>query len=145
FCPSFVTIDGVQPRRRKPVAPAALPDGELPEPNIRSLARLHNILITGIGGTGVITIGALIGMAAHLEDKGVSVLDMTGMSQKNGAVTSHVRLAADPSTLKAQRIPTGEADLVLGCDLLTTGAPDAIAKMHPERTHAIVNTFEQPT
>ena len=145
FCPSFVTIDGVQPRRRKPVSPAALPDGDLPEPDVRKLDRLHNILITGIGGTGVITIGALIGMAAHLEGKGVSVLDMTGMSQKNGAVTSHVRLAADPSALKAQRIPTGEADLVLGCDLLTTGAPDAIAKMRPERTHAIVNSFEQPT
>ena len=106
---------------------------------------MHNILITGIGGTGVITISALIGMAAHLEGKGVSVLDMTGMSQKNGSVTSHVRIARNASDLKAQRIPTGEADLILGCDMLTAGAPDAIAKMHPGRSYALVNTFEQPT
>jgi indolepyruvate ferredoxin oxidoreductase len=84
-------------------------------------------------------------MAAHLEGKGVSVLDMTGMSQKNGSVTSHVRIAHDAAQLKAQRIPTGEADLILGCDMLTAGAPDAIARMRPGRTYALVNTFEQPT
>ncbi|MGV3570924.1 MAG: indolepyruvate ferredoxin oxidoreductase family protein [Ramlibacter sp.] len=147
FCPSFVTVEGVTPRNARAVAPAAagtdLPP--LPEP-VHDLGQgLHNILITGIGGTGVITLGALIGMAAHLEGKGVSVLDMTGMSQKNGSVTSHVRLAADPSLLLAQRIPTGEADLVLGCDMLTAAAADAIARMRPGRTRAIVNTHEQPT
>jgi indolepyruvate ferredoxin oxidoreductase len=140
FCPSFVSVEGVAPRKSKAEAAAALP-----EPAGASLAHIHNILITGIGGTGVITIGALIGMAAHLEDKGVSVLDMTGMSQKNGSVTSHVRIARDNAQLKAQRIPTGEADLVLGCDMLTAGAPDAISKMRPGRTYALINTFEQPT
>ena len=146
FCPSFVTVEGVKPRKIKPVVVKAA-DAEvvLPEPVLPALTDLHNILITGIGGTGVITIGALIGMAAHLEGKGVSVLDMTGMSQKNGSVTSHVRLARDASMLKAQRIPTGEADLILGCDMLTVGAPDAISKMQPGRTYALVNTFEQPT
>ncbi len=145
FCPSFVTVEGVRPRRQAPV-PAAGPDQPvLPEPALPALDQLHNILITGIGGTGVITVGALIGMAAHLEGKGVSVLDMTGMSQKNGSVTSHVRLARDPARLLAQRIPTGEADLVLGCDMLTAGAPDAVARMRPGRTYALVNTFEQPT
>jgi indolepyruvate ferredoxin oxidoreductase len=104
----------------------------------------HNILITGIGGTGVITIGALLGMAAHLEGKGVSVLDMTGMSQKNGAVTSHVRIAAQPGAIHAQRIATGEANLILGCDMLTAGAQEAIAKTRPGETVAVINTHEQP-
>ena len=146
FCPSFVTVEGVTPRRIKPVAvkPGDM-DERLPDPAMPPLLDLHNILVTGIGGTGVITIGALIGMAAHLEGKGVSVLDMTGMSQKNGSVTSHVRIASDPSHIKAQRIPTGEADLILGCDMLTAAAPDAIAKMQPGRTYALINTFEQPT
>jgi indolepyruvate ferredoxin oxidoreductase len=110
-----------------------------------SVEHPYNILINGIGGTGVITVGALMGMAAHLEAKGASVLDMTGMSQKNGSVTSHVKIAATPERLRAQRIATGEADLVLGCDMLTTGAADAISKMRPGRTLAIVNLHEQPT
>jgi indolepyruvate ferredoxin oxidoreductase len=93
----------------------------------------------------VITVGALMGMAAHLEGKGASVLDMTGMSQKNGSVTSHVKIAETPERLRAQRIATGEADLVLGCDMLTTGALDAISKMRPGRTMVVVNLHEQPT
>jgi len=145
FCPSFVTVEGVKPRKHAPVAVKAAEEPALPAPVPLALDGMHNILITGIGGTGVITIGALIGMAAHLEGKGVSVLDMTGMSQKNGSVTSHVRIARDAAQLKAQRIPTGEADLILGCDMLTAGAPDAIARMRPGRTYALVNTFEQPT
>ncbi len=147
FCPSFVSVEGVEPHKTRPVAVKAetSPAAALPEPAASAFDGMHNILITGIGGTGVITIGALIGMAAHLEGKGVSVLDMTGMSQKNGSVTSHVRIARDAAQLKAQRIPTGEADLILGCDMLTAGAPDAIAKMRPGRTYALVNTFEQPT
>ena len=146
FCPSFVTVEGVAPRKIKPVVvKPSEADERLPDPVLPPLHEIHNILVTGIGGTGVITIGALLGMAAHLEGKGVSVLDMTGMSQKNGSVTSHVRIARDPAQLKAQRIPTGEADLILGCDMLTAAAPDAIAKMQPGRTYALVNTFEQPT
>ena len=105
----------------------------------------YNILITGIGGTGVITIGALLGMAAHLEGRGVSVLDMTGMSQKNGAVSSQVRMAATPAQIRSQRIATGEADLLLGCDLLTAGSPDAIAKTRAGRTFAAINLHEQPS
>jgi indolepyruvate ferredoxin oxidoreductase len=113
---------------------ASLPDCEQP----------YNILINGIGGTGVITVGALMGMAAHIEGKGASVLDMTGMSQKNGSVTSHVRIARTPEHLRAQRIATGEADVILGCDMLTAGAADAVSKMRPGRTLAIVNLHEQP-
>ena len=144
FCPSFVSVKGVKPRKVRPSVSLDV-QGALPPPPALALTGTYNVLITGIGGTGVITIGALIGMAAHLEGKGVSVLDMTGMSQKNGSVTSHVRIAADAASLKAQRVPTGEADLVLGCDMLTAAAPDAISKMQPGRTFALVNTFEQPT
>ncbi|MDO9435727.1 indolepyruvate ferredoxin oxidoreductase family protein [Hydrogenophaga sp.] len=148
FCPSFVTVTGAVPRRA--AASASSPSRDVPDfatlplPTARSLEQPFNILITGIGGTGVITIGALIGMAAHLERKGASVLDMTGMSQKNGAVTSHVRLAARAGQLRAQRIATGEADLILACDMLTAGAADAVAKMRPGRTLAVVNRHEQP-
>ena len=145
FCPSFVTVSGGTLRRPKPAASAEAPEFDaLPAPPPPDLTRPFNVLITGIGGTGVITVGALIGMAAHLERKGVSVLDMTGMSQKNGAVTSHVRVASDPAQLQAQRIATGEADLILACDMLTAGAADAVSKMRPGRTIALVNSHEQP-
>jgi indolepyruvate ferredoxin oxidoreductase len=152
FCPSFVTIEGATPRKfrladtanKRAVAKAdfaPLPEPVITQPDDGS----YNILINGIGGTGVITIGALIGMAAHLEGKGTSALDMTGMSQKNGAVTSHVRIAKTPKQIRAQRIAAGEADLILGCDMLTSGASDALAKTRAGRTVAVINTHEQPT
>ena len=146
FCPSFVTVKGGTLKKRKAASGgmAQMDFDKLPMPAARELATPFNILVTGIGGTGVITIGALLGMAGHLEGKGVSVLDMTGMSQKNGAVTSHVRFAKTPDELKAQRIATGEADLILGCDQLTAGSADVIAKTSPGRTLAIVNLHEQP-
>jgi indolepyruvate ferredoxin oxidoreductase len=145
FCPSFVSVEGgTLKKSRAGVSKGDDGWGELPVPVLPSVEAPYNILINGIGGTGVITVGALMGMAAHLEGKGASVLDMTGMSQKNGSVTSHVKIAATPQRLRAQRIATGEADLVLGCDMLTAGAADAIAKMRPGRTTAIVNLHEQP-
>ncbi len=146
FCPSFVTIEGGTPKKSqaaKQKIPAELESLLAPaECSVQSSS--YNILIVGIGGTGVITIGALLGMAAHLEGKGISVLDMTGMSQKNGSVTSHVRIARDPRDIRAQRIATGEADLILGCDMLTAGAHDAIAKTGPGRTTAVINLHQQP-
>jgi len=147
FCPSFVTVEGGTLKKNKASAGKTVDAdwGALPQPRLPSIAAPYNILINGIGGTGVITVGALMGMAAHLEGKGASVLDMTGMSQKNGSVTSHVKIAASPERLRAQRIATGEADLVLGCDMLTTGALDAISKMRPGRTMVVVNLHEQPT
>ncbi|MES2126117.1 MAG: indolepyruvate ferredoxin oxidoreductase family protein [Pseudomonadota bacterium] len=147
FCPSFVTVEGGALKKSKTGVTRNNEDdgfGALPEPVLPPCEQPYNILINGIGGTGVITVGALMGMAAHLEGKGASVLDMTGMSQKNGSVTSHVKVAKSPAHLRAQRIATGEADLVLGCDMLTTGAQDAISKMRPGRTMAIVNLHEQP-
>jgi indolepyruvate ferredoxin oxidoreductase len=148
FCPSFVTVEGGTLRKNKAGASKDNTDdswGALPQPQLPSIAAPYNILVNGIGGTGVITVGALMGMAAHLEGKGASVLDMTGMSQKNGSVTSHVKIAETPERLRAQRIATGEADLVLGCDMLTAGAADAISKMRPGRTMVVVNLHEQPT
>ncbi|MCW5625750.1 MAG: indolepyruvate ferredoxin oxidoreductase family protein, partial [Burkholderiales bacterium] len=146
FCPSFVSVEGAKVKKSKSAKSAApeefgaLPDPVIPDPGEGT----YDILITGIGGTGVITIGALMGMAGHLEGKGVSVLDMTGMSQKNGAVTSHVRVARNVGRIRAQRIATGEADLILGCDMLTAGAQDAISKTRPGVTVALINSHEQP-
>ncbi len=147
FCPSFVTVEGGTPRKSRLAKAAKDSDfAPLPEPALpQTDGSTYNILITGIGGTGVITVGALIGMAAHLEGKGTSALDMTGMSQKNGAVTSHVRIARSPQQIRAQRIAAGEADLVLGCDMLTAGASDALGKTRAGRTVAVINTHQQPT
>src|SRR5205823_2367988 len=102
FCPSFVTVEGGQ--LRKPKKAAAADFSAVPEPAHPSTQDPYGILVTGIGGTGVVTIGALIGMAAHIEGKGVSVLDMTGLAQKNGAVVSHIRIADTPEQLYATRI-----------------------------------------
>src|SRR5213075_2198797 len=115
------------------------------EPTPASLERPYGVLVTGIGGTGVITIGQILGMAAHLEGKGVSVLDMSGLAQKYGAVMSHVQLAARPENLAATRIDTGGANLVIGCDLVVTASTDAIAKMAPGQTRALVNGSVTPT
>lgn len=143
FCPSFVVLEGAQlrkPRRDRTAVPEGLPPPPPPE-----LGRPWNILVAGVGGTGVVTIGALLGMAAHLEDKGVLVLDMAGLAQKGGAVMSHVRLAADPAQLHAARVARGQADVVLGCDLMVGAAGDALASMAPGRTHAVMNTDVAPT
>ncbi len=138
FCPSFVTVEGGSLRKPKKATAGEFP--ALPEPSHASSAEPYGILITGIGGTGVVTIGALLGMAAHLEGKGVSVLDMAGLAQKNGAVVSHVRIADSPDQLYATRIAAGEARLVLACDILTGVSYDAVAKMQKGVTRALVNT-----
>jgi indolepyruvate ferredoxin oxidoreductase len=144
FCPSFVTVEGGKLVKSKTGTSKTDDFGALPEPTLPTCASSYNILLNGIGGTGVITVGALLGMAAHLEGKGASVLDMTGMSQKNGSVTSHIRIVDQAEKLRAQRIATGEADLILGCDILTAGQHDAISKMRAGRTRAVINTHEQP-
>jgi indolepyruvate ferredoxin oxidoreductase len=138
FCPSFVTVEGGT--LRKPKKAEAIDFSHLPEPTVASTADPYGILVTGIGGTGVVTIGALLGMAAHLEGKGVSVLDMTGLAQKNGAVVTHVRVADTPEALHATRIAAGEAKLVLACDILTGVGYEALAKMQKGVTKALVNT-----
>jgi indolepyruvate ferredoxin oxidoreductase len=145
FCPSFVTVEGGRLRKGKAGAAVAEEGFELPEPDEQPLGKPYGILVTGIGGTGVITIGQIIGVAAHLEGKGVSVLDMSGLAQKYGAVMSHVQLAARPEDLHAARLDTGGAALVLGCDLVVTASTDAVAKMSDAGTRAVVNGTVTPT
>jgi len=144
FCPSFVTVEGGA--LRKPRAAETAPP-QAPQPEIAPLApgKSYGIVITGVGGTGVVTVGQLIGTAAHLEGRGVSVLDMAGLAQKGGAVYSHVRLAPGADDLFATRIATGEADLVLGCDLIVSAGHETLSKIRPGRTHAVINTAESPT
>jgi len=142
FCPSFVTVKGGALRKRKPQAGKANFDA-LPLPPVKTdLSEPWNILVTGIGGTGVVTIGALIGMAAHLEHKGGSVLDQTGLAQKGGAVTTHVRIAKDPADINAVRIAAGEADLVLGCDMVVVNDYWALSKIRAGRSHVVLNSYE---
>jgi indolepyruvate ferredoxin oxidoreductase len=145
FCPSFVTVEGGQLRKGRKAAGDGDDFPPLAEPGIAAAESAYGILVTGIGGTGVITIGQIIGMAAHLEGKGVSVLDMSGLAQKYGAVMSHVQVAATPGAIHAARLDTGGADLVLGCDLVVTASTESIAKMAPARTRAVVNATVTPT
>lgn len=142
FCPSFVTIHGGQLRNGRKSDAARLLDN-LPEPVFRSdLSQPWNILITGVGGTGVVTIGALLGMAGHLEGKGATVLDQTGLAQKGGAVTTHIRIARAPADIHAVRIAAGEADLVLGCDMVVVNDYWALSKVRGERSQVVLNTYE---
>ena len=141
FCPSFVTVHGGELRKKKGVNPQELLDS-LPQPTLPALDRPWNILITGVGGTGVVTIGALLGMAGHLESKGATVLDQTGLAQKGGAVTTHVRVAAQPDDIHAVRIAAGEADLVLGCDMVVVNDYWALSKIRADRSAVVLNSFE---
>ena len=151
YCPSFATIIGGRIRK----AGGNEPDGadgrveasffdDLPEAPNAPLERPFNVFVAGIGGTGVITIGALIGMAAHLEGKGVSLLDVTGLAQKNGAVASHIRIATDPAQLHSTRISPGAADLAIGCDIVVATGQDGMQKLSASRTHAVINTHVAP-
>ena len=146
FCPSFVTVEGGRLRvRRNAGASAEAFDAALPEPARASGKGPYGIVVSGIGGTGIVTIGALLGMAAHMEGKGVSVLDVAGLAQKNGEVFSHVRIAASAEDLRAARIGAGEADLLLGCDLVTAASAETLPALAPDRARAVVNTHETMT
>ena len=145
FCPSFVTVHGGSPRKGTGAARGDAPLPVLPDPALPRLDRPYEIIVTGVGGTGVITIGALLGMAAHLESKGCSVLDQTGLAQKGGAVVSHVRIAARPDDITTTRIANGAAHLVLGCDVVVTAGADTRAAMRTGRTAVVVNTQETMT
>lgn len=141
FCPSFVTVEGGGLRKKKGSgANDRLSD--LPLPQLPSLDQPWNILITGVGGTGVVTIGALLGMAGHLEGRGASVLDQTGLAQKGGAVTTHIRIARTPADIHAVRIAAGEADLVLGCDMVVVNDYWALSKVRSGRSSVVLNSYE---
>ena len=145
FCPSFVTVRGATPRKLGGIDAADAIFATLQEPKTRPLDQPYSILITGIGGTGVVTLGALLGMAAHLEGKGCTVLDISGLAQKNGAVMSHIRLAPDPDALHAVRIATGGADLLLGCDPVVAAGPAALSRIDNGTTRAVLNSNVRPT
>ena len=148
FCPSFVSVLGGRVRKGRGLAGAGTSGdsfGVPPAPTLGSTLKPYGILITGVGGTGVVTIGALIGMAAHIDGKGVTVLDMTGLAQKGGAVFSHVRICDDPDAIHAVRVATGEADAVIGGDLIVTASPDALSRMRAGRTRVVTNCAETPT
>jgi indolepyruvate ferredoxin oxidoreductase len=144
FCPSFVTVDGGKPRRR---ALGDLGDiGDLPEPtSLPRLDRPYNIAVGGVGGTGVLTIGALLGMAAHIEGKASMILDMSGLAQKGGAVLSHVRLSEHTADVTCSRIVTGTADLVLAADEVVAAAKETISLCESGRTAGIINSHVIPT
>jgi len=145
FCPSFVTVHGGS--LRKPKA-AALDDelfANLPRPMTAAIAGSYDITIAGVGGTGVVTVGAVLGMAAHLEGKGVSIFDMTGLAQKNGAVLSHLRIANRQDELASPAISVGETELLLGCDLIVAGGPDVRRTVEHGRTQVVVNDHMLPT
>jgi len=146
FCPSFVTVLGGS--LRKPSAGQAdqtILFDPLPEPTLPDLDRPWNTVVTGVGGTGVLTITALVAMAAHIEGKGCATLNQTGLAQKFGAVVSHVRVSQTQEGIQAVRIPAGEADLLLGCDLVVTSTYEAMGKAARGRTHTVVNSAEVPT
>ncbi|CAL96049.1 indolepyruvate ferredoxin oxidoreductase family protein [Azoarcus olearius] len=145
FCPSFITVEGGRPRKGQALETDESRFGELPPPRLPTTETPFGILVTGVGGTGVVTIGALIGMAAHLDGKGVTVLDMTGLAQKGGSVFSHIRIAERPEDLHAVRIAAGEADAVIGGDIIVSASVEALGKMSAERTRAVVNLAETPT
>jgi len=145
FCPSFVTVRGATPRKLGGIAANDSLFANLPEPKAAPLERPYGILVTGVGGAGVVTLGALIGMAAHLEGKGCTVLDISGLAQKNGAVMSHVRLAPAPEELHAVRVAAGGADVLLACDPVVAASPAALSRIRHGVTKAVINGHAQPT
>lgn len=146
FCPSFVTVHGAKLKKAAvPTGAEAAPFPPIPEPALERPQDCYSVLITGIGGTGVITVGHIVGMAAHIDGFCSSVLAVTGLAQKYGAVLSHVRFAPTQEALHATRIAAGEANAVVGCDLVVTAGDETISKMKPGRTKVAVCTDLVPT
>ena len=138
-------MEGGKLKKPRALAPDGAVDDDVPQPAARNLDQAYGVFIAGVGGTGVVTIGQLLGMAAHLEGKGCSVLDMAGLAQKGGAVYSHVVLAQTPDHLMNTRVAMGEADLLLAGDLVVATSADAMARLRPGRTHALLNSDTAPT
>jgi indolepyruvate ferredoxin oxidoreductase len=139
FCPSFVTVEGAR-IRKEATAVVTIPD--LPEPALPAIDGTHNVVVTGVGGTGVVTVGAILTMAAHLEGRGAGMIEMAGLAQKGGAVHIHCRLAERPADISAIRVATGEADAVIGGDLVVTAGAKTLGLMSAGRTGGVVNSHE---
>ena len=141
FCPSFVTVHGAKLKKGMS-ANLDAPMPALPEPTLPTISHTYDIIVTGVGGTGVVTIGGILGMAAHLEGKGVGIIDMAGLAQKGGAVYSHMRIAERPEDIHAIRIAAGGADLVLGGDIVVAGNKKVLASVKPGSTRMVINLAE---
>ncbi|MCR4264928.1 indolepyruvate ferredoxin oxidoreductase family protein [Nitratireductor sp. ZSWI3] len=142
FCPSFVTVHGGKLKKAQGVTGANDPLEGVPEPKLFKMKHGWSAVVDGIGGTGVVTIGAIVGMAAHLEGKGAGIIDMAGLAQKGGAVFTHLRIAETPEEIHAIRVAAGEADLILGCDLVVSGAKKVLAAAREGHTLFMANTAE---
>jgi len=145
FCPSFVTVHGGELAKYDAGSKASVQFPELPDPELPRLAQPWNILVTGIGGSGVLTVASILAVAAHMEGKGCATLNQTGLAQKFGSVFSHVRIGNTQEDIHAVRIAAGDADLLLGCDMVVASSFDSLAKLHIDRTHAVVNEHVSPT
>ena len=154
FCPSFVTVEGGQlkkPRketRPDPYALTALPQPRLPLPlalDANGRERAWGIVVAGVGGTGVITIGQLLGMAAHLEGKGVVTQDSAGLAQKGGATWSHVQIASRPELIHTTKVDTAKADLVIACDSIVAAGRATLSLMREGQTYVALNAHATPT
>ena len=149
FCPSFVTVHGAKVRKSRIGArsdsgvTAML--ASLPEPKLPALDTPFTMLVTGVGGTGVVTVSAVMGQAAHLEGKGFGAIDMTGLAQKGGAVACHMRVARDADQIHAIRAGVAGADLVLGCDLVVTASNAVLATVKPDHTAVVYSDYEMHT
>ena len=139
FCPSFLTIEGAK-IRKEPTAALDLPD--LPTPELPSINGTHNVVITGVGGTGVVTIGAVLAQAAQIDGKGAGMMEMAGLAQKGGAVHIHCRIANKPEDISAIRVATGECDALIGGDLVVSAGAKTIGLMKSGKTGAVVNSHE---
>jgi indolepyruvate ferredoxin oxidoreductase len=139
FCPSFVTVEGAK-IRKEATADVDIPD--LPDPELPVIDGTHNVVITGVGGTGVVTIGAVMAMAAHMDGKGAGMMEMAGLAQKGGAVHIHCRIAENPSDINAIRVATGEADTLIGGDLVVSAGAKTLGLMKTGRTKGVVNSHE---
>jgi len=139
FCPSFVTVEGGKPRKE---ATADLHLAEMPLPVLPKINGTFNVVATGVGGTGVVTIGALLAMAAHLEGKGAGMMEMAGLAQKGGAVLVHCRIAEKPSDINAIRVAVGECDTLIGGDLVVSAGAKTLGLTTTNRTRAVVNSHE---
>jgi indolepyruvate ferredoxin oxidoreductase len=140
FCPSFVTVHGARLKKGRAAVVDGMPD--VPEPAVAPPSRTTGILITGVGGTGVVTVGAVLGMAAHLDGLGVGIIDMAGLAQKGGAVTTHMKVAPRPEDVHSIRLSAEEADTVLACDIVVAGSRKALGAMRPGESQAFVNLHE---
>ncbi|HEY2257120.1 MAG TPA: indolepyruvate ferredoxin oxidoreductase family protein, partial [Variovorax sp.] len=146
FCPSFVTVKGGSLKKPATAAPAQLAAaGTVPQPVLPAIASTWGIVVAGVGGTGVVTIGQVLGMAAHLEGKGVVTQDATGMAQMGGATWSHVQIALHPESINASRVAMANADLVIGCDTVVAANKTTLAAIAGSRTFVALNTAEVPT